>query len=86
MRIEISLLGRTVTESGAVLFLFDDGTGREYCSETDALSDASIDPTRVQNVLRDLLVSIGQTSSNQIPVTAIYDDADPQGNIVRVAL
>ena len=86
MRIEITLLDRKVTDSGAVLFTFDDGMGREYCTEADALSDASIDPTRVQNVLRDLLVSIGQTSRNQIPVTAIYDDTDPQGNIVKVTL
>ena len=52
MVVSVTLLDRSIGQSGNVLYTFSDGFIVEYCSEADAEGDAVLDADRVKSVLR----------------------------------
>ena len=86
MDVSVTLLNRVVEQGGNVLYAFSDGLVVEYCSEADAEGDAVLDADRVKSVLRELLLSMAEQINSTGPVTATFNDADPNGNVVKVTL
>lgn len=86
MVVSVTLLDRSIGQSGNVLYTFSDGFIVEYCSEADAEGDAVLDADRVKSVLRELLLSMAEQIDSTGSITATYNDADPDGNVVKVAL
>ena len=84
MEVSVTLLNRAVEQGGNVLYTFSDGLVVEYCSEADAEGDAVLDADRVKSVLRELLLSMAEQIDSNGSITATFNDADPDGNVVKV--
>lgn len=86
MIVVITLSDRWIDQTDAVNYQFTDGYGLQYSSLQDAQENAVLSDGRVTSVLRDLCISIAETTNSNGPITATFDANAPDGAVVRVTI
>jgi prepilin-type processing-associated H-X9-DG protein len=86
MIVTVTLDQRWVDQNGAVNYAFADGYGLQYSSVQDASENAVLTDARVVSVLRDLVISIAESTDANGTVTATFDSDAADGAVVRVKL
>lgn len=86
MIVSITLSNRWIDHNSSVNYQFADGHGLQYSSIDDAETNAVLDENRVASILRDLCVSIAESTNINGPITAIFNNDAPDGAVVRVTI
>lgn len=84
MAMTIQLVSRIVGTSQSVIYTFDNKTSVEYQSVEDAAGNSPITEETATSMLRDVLISIMESTGISAPITAVYDPEFSDGVLVRI--